>query len=176
MPQLGDGFLPNDKESDLNLKKKILMTVAGLSMVVGMAGTAAAGASSLQSSPAKPAASASASQGAQTTKAATTVAASTNAVNTHAVGCNYWYTWHYLGNVWVDSYYCGPYYSYPWWPYYRIYDNFKVCNSSGYNCISAQSWTWQDYLYYWPLHTWYYYGPSGYSTSHELVGYGPYSS
>ena len=57
-------------------------------------------------------------------------------------GTYYWTTYHYYGNIWVDRYYSGPYYSYsPWYPYYVVYDNFKVCTASGTGCYSANAYT-----------------------------------
>ena len=84
-------------------------------------------------------------------------------------GCTYWYTWHNAGNSWVDRYYCGPYYSYPWYPYYYLYDNFKTCTYAGGSCIAANAYTYYYYGYYYPYQTWYTYGSSGGG------GYGPYS-
>jgi hypothetical protein len=188
-----------NKEFEL---KKILMTLASLSLVIGLVGSAEAGATA----PAP----------AQTTKAPAALAASTReavlsklgsskhlsrqqlkalglkpasrqqvarikqlqkksnrAARTSTVGCTYWYTHQYYGVIWIDSYYCGPYYSYPWYPYYVIYNNWKFCTTSGTNCINLNIWTYEYLVYYYPNSTWYYYGPSGYTSSPQPVGFGP---
>jgi hypothetical protein len=89
------------------------------------------------------------------------------------VGCTYWYTYQYAGFVWVNRYYCGPGYSYPWYPYYYLYDNFYLCPAgSTTNCASTRLWYWEYYLYYYPYGTWYTAGPNGYNDSE----YGPYGS
>jgi hypothetical protein len=64
------------------------------------------------------------------------------------VGCTYWYTYQYAGFVWVNRWYCGPYYSYPWYPYYYLYDNFYLCNYANSGCVNTHVWYWQYYLYY----------------------------
>jgi hypothetical protein len=93
------------------------------------------------------------------------------------VGSYFWYTWHNARNSWVDRFYSGPYYSYPWYPYYVIYDNFITCNYSGTGCIDADAYTYQYYLYYYPNGTWYFYNTCSYqSDSISCSGWGPYSS
>jgi hypothetical protein len=94
---------------------------------------------------------------------------------TSAVGTYYWFTWQNARNSWVDRYYSGAYYSYPWYPYYVVYDNFKTCTYSGYYCIDANAYTYQYLLYYYPNGTWYYYNTGGYqSNSTDYSGWGPY--
>lgn len=88
------------------------------------------------------------------------------------VGCTYLTTYQYSGFAWVNRYYCGPYYSYPWYPYYYLYDNFYLCSASNTGCLSTNKWYWQYYLYYYPNGAWYTYGPGGYNDSQ----YGPYAS
>jgi hypothetical protein len=167
-----------NKESDLkrNLVKRGLMTLAGVAMMAGLAGTAAASASSLQSAPAKPAVSAPASTSAQATKAGAVQAATTAAVNTRLLAGSHCYSWwQYSGNIWVESCYNGPYWgSVSWHPYYVIYDNFFTCTNSGTNCIDAHSYTYQYELDWYGTGHWYFDGPSGYTTYHQHVGFGPY--
>ena len=82
------------------------------------------------------------------------------------------------GHVWVDAYYSGPYYSYPpWYPYYVIYNNYKLCNYSGAGCLSANIYTYTYYLDWYGTGSWYYYGPAGYSPASSgipVYGFGPY--
>jgi hypothetical protein len=94
-----------------------------------------------------------------------------------AAGSYYWYTWQNARNSWSDRYYSGAYYSYPWYPYYVVYDNFKTCTYSGTDCLDGHAYTYQYYLYYYPNSTWYYYNTGGYqSNSTDYSGWGPYSS
>jgi hypothetical protein len=94
-----------------------------------------------------------------------------------AVGSTYWYTWQNARNSWVDRYYSGAYYSYPWYPYYVVYDNFKTCTYDGSYCVDAHAYTYQYLLYYYPNGTWYYYNTCQYqSNSTDCSGFGPYGS
>jgi len=99
---------------------------------------------------------------------------SKSVARTSHVGTYAWYTNHYYGNTWQDVRYSGPYYSGYWSPYYVIYDNFKTCTNSGTGCIDGDAFTYQYFLHYTPNNTWYYYGPSGYTTYHQALGFGPY--
>jgi hypothetical protein len=97
-------------------------------------------------------------------------------VRVATAGTNYWYTWQNDRNSWVDRYYSGPYYSYPWYPYYVVYDNFKTCTYSGTGCIDGDAYTFQYLLYYYPNGTWYYYNTGAYqgSSTNPYGGFGPY--
>jgi hypothetical protein len=167
-----------------------MMILAGLTIAVGLAGSAsasaltgsqttrsAASASALKTAPAERAASVSSSQ----TKPASLpdVARAQQVVLTSEVhaAVNYWYSWQYYGNVWVASYYDGPYYGYGWSPYYVIYDEFYLCTTGETGCLRTDTYTSQyygDYYGYSAVGTWTYYGPAGFTPSHQLVGYGPY--
>lgn len=94
-----------------------------------------------------------------------------------AVGDNYYYTYQYKGNTWVDAYYTyvG---SNANEDLYQVFANFKECTAIGTDCIDSNAYTWQYLLYWHPNHTWYYFGPSNQYTPSNLgpqvIGYGPY--
>ena len=114
-------------------------------------------------------------------------------------GATYWYTWQYSGNIWVDDYYSGPYFTDGatdlvdgsfYSEYYIVYDNFKTCTSSGGDCLDASAYTYQIFGYLTPDLTpsevglrialadptgWYWQGPSELTQAEQLIGYGPYA-
>jgi len=184
--------------------KKILLILASLALLVGVVGSAQAGSSSARPSKnalttKAPTALSASKRAADLSKLANKhlsskqlkalglrkaspqqvarikqLQKSSKAAKTSHVGPYAWFTRQYAGNTWQDVRYSGPYYSGYWSPYYVIYDNFKTCTNSGTGCIDADAYTYQYLLRWSPNNTYYYYGPSGYSTGHQAVGYGPY--
>ena len=74
-----------------------------------------------------------------------------------------WYDWQYAGVTWVHTGYTGAYYSYPWYPYYVLYNDMYICTTSGTSCQQADTYFYEYLLYYYPNGQWYIYGPSGYT-------------
>jgi hypothetical protein len=85
-------------------------------------------------------------------------------------GSTYWYTFQNYDNSWVDRFYTGGFYEYPY-EYYVVYDNFKTCEYTGENCIDGNAFTYQYLVYYYPTEEWFW----EYNTSDPNGGgWGPY--
>ena len=85
-------------------------------------------------------------------------------------GSTYWYTYQSLDNSWVDRWYTGGFYSYPYY-YYVVYDNFKTCEYSGNNCIDGNAYTYRYLVYDYETGGWYWWYNEN---DPEGGGWGPY--
>jgi hypothetical protein len=83
-------------------------------------------------------------------------------LNTRAVaatvGNTYAYTWKDGGHTWVDVYHSRDDYDTNFYFIY-YYNNYKICTTSGTNCLAANAYTYSYYLNYYG--NWYYYGEFG---------------
>jgi hypothetical protein len=56
-------------------------------------------------------------------------------------GATYWFTYQYDGHFWADVYYTGPYRNSKGYTNYTVYSNYKICDWQGYNCIDLNVYT-----------------------------------
>ena len=92
-----------------------------------------------------------------------------------------WFDWHWAGvsplQTWIHTGFVGPYYSYPWYPYYYLFNDVYVCTGSDTGCQQADEYFYEYLVYYYPNGQWYTYGPSQYqnwSIPPAELGWGPY--
>ncbi|MBV8734617.1 MAG: hypothetical protein JO120_07550 [Solirubrobacterales bacterium] len=103
------------------------------------------------------------------------VAESTRA-SAAAVGDTYWYTYHYHGHFYADVYYSGPFLDSRGDTTYSDYNNYKICDWHGNNCIGLNVDT---YVYNIDIGgTYYFYGRTGDQTPENhgipVYGWGPF--
>ena len=56
-------------------------------------------------------------------------------------GATYWFTYQYYGHFWADVYYDGPYLNSRGYTNYTVYSNYKICDWRGNNCIDLNVYT-----------------------------------